>query len=732
MASLRNHPRLAGVAILIIAAIAAVAVLALRFDPNAEKGRIIEAVRRATGRTLVLAGPLHIAYGLHPVLAAEDVAFANAPGGSRPEMVTASRMEVQLGLLPLLSHRVEIDQVTLIHPDILLETDAQGRGNWQFRRPAAPPAAAPAPAGEAVPSSRRTAVALRSLRAEDGRVTWRRRDGRIMGAALAHARLELGDGPAHLVAEASLQGIPVRLDATLGTLAQLRGPEAWPVVLSLEAGDATLKLAGVTGRPLRSHGYQGRVELSASDLDGLGVLLSGLGLRVPPLPALRDVQLVAVLGGTGPLPVPQDVRLHIGASSIGDVALTRLDLSWPGAAQPARLAAEGTAANEPWHLSSGVAQAGAGVALRGLRFASGFGDLAGDVALQYGARPSIRGTLVSQRLDLDSLPRLSIPPAVPPAPPAAPAAVPPSAPPPAPPGPDHVFSDSPLPWAALRRADLDLQLSVGDLVWRGADYRALSGHLALANGALRLDPFAMQAPEGLVGLSLSADAGQAEPPVDLALRSDALALDPLLQAAGLPGGSDAMLAVNAVLHSAGSSPHALASHLDGHVGLALVDGEVSNAVLAAALGELQQSVHLGIDPAGRSHVRCFAVRLNAAQGQVSLAALALDTTRLELEGSGTVDLAAETLALRLRPLARLGSVGVLAPVQLAGPMARPAVQLDAPEAGGRAGVVIGAAPGQDACPDALTAARDGAPGPMPAPPKKVGMKPADLLRSLLR
>ncbi len=50
-------------------------------------------------------------------------------------MATAARVEARVELLPLLSRRVEIARVTLVRPDILLETDANGRGNWQFDRP---------------------------------------------------------------------------------------------------------------------------------------------------------------------------------------------------------------------------------------------------------------------------------------------------------------------------------------------------------------------------------------------------------------------------------------------------------------------------------------------------------------------------------------------------------------------------------------------------------------------
>ncbi len=50
-------------------------------------------------------------------------------------MAAVARVEAQVQLLPLLSGRLEIASVTLVRPDILLETDADGHGNWQFGRP---------------------------------------------------------------------------------------------------------------------------------------------------------------------------------------------------------------------------------------------------------------------------------------------------------------------------------------------------------------------------------------------------------------------------------------------------------------------------------------------------------------------------------------------------------------------------------------------------------------------
>ena len=705
-------------AVLIVVGGAGVAA-ALTFDPASQKDRIAEAVRRATGRELTLAGPIRIGWGLTPVLEAEDVSFANSAGGSRPQMATVARVEARVRLLPLLSRRVEIASITLVRPDILLETDAAGRGNWQFDRPAAPPG----PATTASPGPR-MATQLDSLRIESGRVTWRDgASGQTQAADIPNASIDLGDGPAQVVAQARMLGADLKLNATLGTWAQMTGAVAgaWPVKLAASAGDATLALDGHADPA--NHAVSGQLELAVPDLARTGVLLGR-----PGLPRLRDVHFAGTLPPGGGLPT--DVSLQVGASDLGDLlagaTLGRLSLTWP-AGQPARLEAEGAAAGAPWHLAAGLLPAGQGVALRGLALSSAFGDAAGDFAIQSAPRPAVRGTLVSSRVDADVI-RAALRPAPPP-PPNGPLPTAPASPAPLP-----VFSTAPLPWAALRRADADLQLTIGVLHWGGVDYRGVTGHLTLQDGVGRIDPASANTPAGRVDLSASVDARAPAPPVALVLRSAGVSLDPLLQAFGLPGGSDAAAEVDVALQAAGESPHALAASLGGHVGVALVDGELSNAALAASVGSLMKQAGAGLDPGGRSHVRCLAVRADATAGVVTLSALKLDTARLELGGSGTVNLADETMALKLRPLVRVGGAGVAAPLRADGPLRHPSVSLD-PAATGRTSITIGGLAGpSDSCAPELAAARDGRAGrlPLEVAASNKAPKPADLLRSFLR
>ena len=770
--------------------VAVVAAAAALFDADALKLRLADAVRRSAGRELTVAGPVGLTWSLVPTVALRDVSLSNPPGLSRPAMVHAAQLEVRVALLPLLSRRVEVRGVTVVEPDILLERDAAGRPNWQFTPPAVPSAA---PGAVARPAARME-VAVDAVRVIGGRIGWRTGAGVVTLLAPAVSAAAPGPGdPVALSGTLSLGGLDLGLTGTTGPLAAI-GAASWPMRVALAGRGVQAGANGVLGPggavalqasvadlatlepalgralpPLRDVQASARllpdgladVRAQAGAAD-LSAWLPGVTLTRATLTAPAAAQPVAVaadaLAGSTPVAVTAEAE-SLSALLAGGPVPGRVSLAAAGATMEARgsfagmgrtdlalsarvpdLAALGALSGQALPPLRGVefdarasaTEAGT-VALRGMRLATAQGDVSGDVVLGRTPRPSVRGTLASRKLDLAAW--LAWPVAAP-----ADAAVPapaPEQPTPAPPGaapPAPLLPDRPLPFFLLWRADADLNLMLNEVLWHGASYRAVTGRLLLQDGALRLDPLQAQAPGGAVQATLLANAAAPVPAVEFGLKAPGLALGPILAGFGAPESMAGQVDADVRLKGAGNSVRAIAASLDGHLGLAMVDGELDNAWMAGLLGTALRG--LPMEMGGQSAVRCLALRFDAVAGQAASRALLLDTTRLHLDGEGGVNLADETLDLNLHTLVRLGSTWVAGPVHLAGPWRAPRPQVAAGGAA-RGGLVIGATPGPDACPAQLAVARGGQAGPAPAasaapaePPRSV--KPADLLRSLLR
>lgn len=163
-------------------------------------------MKRTTGRDLALHGKIGLKLSLWPTIEVTDVVFSNPPGFSRPQMATLQGIELRLGLLPLLSSRVEINRLVLIHPDILLETDAAGHPNWQMTPQVSPSAparsqASPTQAGKTTPS-----VSVEAVRIQDGLLAYRdNRSGKLtmLGLPRLGAEAASPDAPLHVDADAS-------------------------------------------------------------------------------------------------------------------------------------------------------------------------------------------------------------------------------------------------------------------------------------------------------------------------------------------------------------------------------------------------------------------------------------------------------------------------------------------------------------------------------------------------
>jgi uncharacterized protein involved in outer membrane biogenesis len=678
-------------------------VVALSFDPDSLKPRVEAAVKQATGRELTLAGRIRLGLSLQPTLTVSGVSLANPPGFSRPAMATLERLDVKLALIPLLRRQIEIDQLVLVKPDIMLETNAQGRPNWQFTPQTSPNVPQP---GTAPSHKDASAISVGDVRIENGTLTWRDDvTGRnaVLGLTSARATAASPDSDLHLTASATYNGAPFSLAGVFGPLTRLQetgAPVAWPAQLQMEAAGAKLALDGTIAQPQEVRGYVLKVAANVPDLAALAPFLPGR--RLPPL---HDVSLAAQVADNGTA-VPQisGLTLHVGASDLsGTVAglkLDKLDVTAPQFDQPVHVAGQGSFDNSPATLA-GTVGAPAGM-LPGAKAAApipidldlhALGSsltVKGTAARTPDGRPSVQAAVASEMIDLDAVSAAL-------AKPTAPAAVAPAAPPAVKPAAGgHVIPDTPIPFDLLRLANADVKLSIAQLRSHGVLYRAIAAHLSLQDGRLRLDPVAADLPEGHLDATLTADATQASPPVALRLRIPVLALKPLLAAMGKPDYINGNMDVQADLHGAGATPHAIAASLDGSLELSLANGTVDNRLLGSTLGSVLRAVNV-LDLVGRggtSQVQCLATRVDANHGIATVRSLVFVSSLLSMDGDGSLNLGNETLDLRVRPETRIAGTGLVVPMRITGPFRSPSTAPDptaavAENAGTVAGAVLG-------------------------------------------
>jgi len=256
-----------------------VAVVISTLDVNQYKGQLIEAVEQATGRKLQIGSDLQFAVSLIPTVVVEDVKFSNANWGSKPEMLTLNKFEIEVALLPLLSGNIQVNRVVLLEPDILLETNKNGVANWEFSskkiQETAPPASE---SGSSLP-----AIVIKKVDIENARIHYK--DG-VTGqeSTLAIENIELksngGNNPLSMIVKAAYNEIPVEINGTIGKLKKLIGNENYPLDLMINISDASVGLKGVVAQPMDGKGVD--IDLSFN-VDSLSRLSKLSGSELPKL-----------------------------------------------------------------------------------------------------------------------------------------------------------------------------------------------------------------------------------------------------------------------------------------------------------------------------------------------------------------------------------------------------------------------------------------------------------------
>ena len=111
-----------------------IAIAIYLFDWNMLRPYIARQVSAATGRSFAINGDLHVKLSRAPVISAEGLVLGNADWSKERDMARVQRLEFQVRLWPLFKRQVELPYVSVTRPELLIEQNDQGQGNWLFKK----------------------------------------------------------------------------------------------------------------------------------------------------------------------------------------------------------------------------------------------------------------------------------------------------------------------------------------------------------------------------------------------------------------------------------------------------------------------------------------------------------------------------------------------------------------------------------------------------------------------
>ncbi|WP_428393001.1 AsmA family protein [Lichenicoccus sp.] len=184
------------------------------------------------------------------------------------------------------------------------------------------------------------------------------------------------------------------------------------------------------------------------------------------------------------------------------------------------------------------------------------------------------------------------------------------------------------------------------------------------------------------------------------------------------------------LDTSGERRAALRASAHGHLGVSVVGGTISNAVLAGVLGP-DSAINAMLPRRGGVALRCLALHATIGHGQAAFDTIDLQTAPVSLRGHGSLALGGGDLDLHLWAVARVGAAAATVPVTLRGSLRHPTVAMERAAPGGRYVLSLGPREsGGEGCQAALLQAREGLAGEMPAPLRKPEHSALGILRAL--
>lgn len=631
---------LAGVALFLAALI-----LLLAFFPwDLLRGPLNRYVSEKTGRHFEITRRLDVKLGRTTRVLADGIEFANPSWAVDPFLVRAAGAEVQVRLLPLLRGHIDLPLIRLHKPELGLQIEPDGRRTWALGRDDGDGATVPNIGALVVDNGSAHYVAAHQ--GADIRVDFsldrtapeaRGGDQPADRATTAQPQDGAQRGaamPLHFEARGTWQKEPFTAAGRTGSVLALSAPLQQPFPLELTAAAA--------GTRLQASG----TVASVSSLEGadLGINLQGRNLA--------DLyQLVGVV-------LPETPRYAINGR------LSKRQSVWQVRQIDGKLGRSDMQGQLSYDKSHPVALLKGEVSSRTLDF----DDLAPLVGLPEqprsatGAAPQ-RKAPANARGAKRNRPR---PPA------------------------GKVLPVAKLDASRLKVMNADVRYSAARVAHtRQLPLERISVHVQVRNGVLQLDPLDLGVAGGRLVGRLRVD-GSASPAVaEVKLDARSLELSKLFPAAESTRASLGKVHGDIDLKGRGDSVAQMLGSASGNFALLMGKGQISNILLEFAGLDGAEIVKFLLRGDQNVAVRCAATAFDVQRGLMTTRAFVLDTTDTVIYGQGAINLADETLNLRLRPYPKDPSIlSLRSPLILSGTLADPQGSPDMGALAGRAGLAL--------------------------------------------
>jgi len=248
---------------------ALIVLLVILWDWNWFRGPVERAVEARTGREFHL-GHLDVDLGRVTTVRGDDLTLANADWSKQRQMASIKRAEIDVRFWPLLIGRVQIPEIRLDQPDLLLEAgNKQHAGNWVFKQS----------------SGDGTLPTLGRLRINEGQVKFVDAAGKTdIDVSVNSLPVKQRDeaAPIAINGKGRWQGNPFTLRGSTASPLELSQTEhPFRIDLRGSAGATRAHVRGTLTNPFQFRVFDLQMALSGQDMEDLYPLI---GLAIPSTP----------------------------------------------------------------------------------------------------------------------------------------------------------------------------------------------------------------------------------------------------------------------------------------------------------------------------------------------------------------------------------------------------------------------------------------------------------------